>query len=49
VSALRAQDPPVIARAERGRVWLDPRTVQPDEVDGLLAAIGAAWAAVHAG
>ncbi len=30
---LRASEPPVIARIEKGRVWLDPRTMEPDEVD----------------
>lgn len=49
MSALRQTSPPVIARAEDGRVWLDPRTVQPDEADALLAAVRAAWAAVHPG
>jgi L-seryl-tRNA(Ser) seleniumtransferase len=49
VSALRAADPPVVARAESGRVWLDPRTVQPSEADALLAAVRAAWAAAHPG
>jgi L-seryl-tRNA(Ser) seleniumtransferase len=49
VTALRQADPPVIARAESGRVWLDPRTVQPGEVDALLAAVRAAWRAVHPG
>jgi hypothetical protein len=39
----------VIARAESGRVWLDPRTVQPAEADQLLAAVRAAWQAVHPG
>jgi len=49
LSALREQDPPVIARAEQGRIWLDPRTVQPDEAGEMLAAVRAAWAAVHPG
>jgi L-seryl-tRNA(Ser) seleniumtransferase len=47
VAALRAQDPPVIARAEQNRVWLDPRTVLDDEHDALLDAVRAAWQAVH--
>jgi L-seryl-tRNA(Ser) seleniumtransferase len=33
--ALRHQNPPVIARAERGKILLDPRTVLPQD-DGLL-------------
>jgi L-seryl-tRNA(Ser) seleniumtransferase len=49
LAALRAGDPPVVARAEAGRVWLDPRTVQPDETDTLLAAVRTAWDAVHRG
>jgi L-seryl-tRNA(Ser) seleniumtransferase len=49
LAALRAADPPVVARAEAGRVWLDPRTVQPDEAGALLAAVRTAWDAVHRG
>jgi L-seryl-tRNA(Ser) seleniumtransferase len=49
LAALRAADPPVVARAEAGRVWLDPRTVQPDEADALLTAVRTAWDAVHRG
>ena len=42
---LRAGDPPVVARAERGRVVLDLRTVPPEQ-DGLVAdALAAALAA----
>ena len=47
LAALRAVEPPVIARAEAGRVWLDPRTVAPDEVGDLLHAVRAAWERVH--
>ena len=32
---LRDQDPPIIARAEKGKVLLDPRTVPP-ELDAVL-------------
>jgi L-seryl-tRNA(Ser) seleniumtransferase len=46
-AALRAQQPPVIARAEHGRVWLDPRTVLPEEQEMLLGSVAAAWRAVH--
>jgi L-seryl-tRNA(Ser) seleniumtransferase len=49
MSALRAADPPVIARAEAGRVWLDPRTVLPEETDLLLASVRTAWGAAHPG
>jgi L-seryl-tRNA(Ser) seleniumtransferase len=47
LAALRATDPPVIARAEAGRVWLDPRTVAQDEVAELLQAVRIAWGQVH--
>jgi L-seryl-tRNA(Ser) seleniumtransferase len=36
---LRTGATPVMARSEQDRVWLDPRTVQPDEEPALLAAI----------
>jgi L-seryl-tRNA(Ser) seleniumtransferase len=41
LARLRAGDPPVVARAERGRVVLDLRTVPPEQdalVAGALAA-----------
>jgi L-seryl-tRNA(Ser) seleniumtransferase len=45
LARLRAGDPPVVARAERGRVVLDLRTVPPEQ-DGLVAdALVAALAA----
>jgi L-seryl-tRNA(Ser) seleniumtransferase len=37
--ALRAGDPPVIARIRDGRVLLDPRTVTDEEADLLAAAV----------
>jgi L-seryl-tRNA(Ser) seleniumtransferase len=40
--ALRAGDPPVIARIREGRVLLDPRTVTDEEADLLAAAVRAA-------
>jgi len=40
---LRAGEPPVIARVERNRVLLDPRTVLPWEDDALTAAIKRAF------
>jgi len=49
MAALRAQQPPVVARAEAGRVWLDPRAVLPDEADPLLASVRQAWGEVHGG
>jgi len=36
LAALRRQQPPVIARTERGQVLLDPRTVLPEQEDTLL-------------
>ena len=39
----------MVARAEQGRVWLDPRTVLPDDEGPLLEAVRAAWAVVHKG
>jgi len=39
---LRTGATPVMARSERDRVWLDPRTVQPEEEPSLLAAIESA-------
>jgi L-seryl-tRNA(Ser) seleniumtransferase len=41
--ALREGNPPVVARIVEDRVWLDPRTVQPEEEADLLAAVRAAW------
>jgi L-seryl-tRNA(Ser) seleniumtransferase len=49
IAALRATRPPVIARAEADRVWIDPRTVLPEESEALLGAIRAAWDEVHRG
>jgi len=37
LARLRSGDPPVVARAERGRVVLDLRTVPPEQ-DALVAA-----------
>ncbi len=39
---LRQANPPVIARAENGRVLLDPRTVLPEQDDSLLNTLGLA-------
>lgn len=36
---LRKQQPPIIARAQDDRVWVDPRTVQPGEAEVLLAGL----------
>ncbi|OQA44614.1 MAG: L-seryl-tRNA(Sec) selenium transferase [Chloroflexi bacterium ADurb.Bin325] len=42
-AALRAGQPPVIARIADDRLLLDPRTVAPEEDAALLAAVVAAW------
>ncbi|MCX6028548.1 MAG: L-seryl-tRNA(Sec) selenium transferase [Chloroflexi bacterium] len=42
-AALRAGEPPVVARIADGRLLLDPRTVQPGEDEALLGAVGKAW------
>jgi hypothetical protein len=47
MAALRSGEPPIVARAESGRVWLDPRTVLPGEAPELLRAVMAAWQTVH--
>ncbi|HEY6378575.1 MAG TPA: L-seryl-tRNA(Sec) selenium transferase [Candidatus Dormibacteraeota bacterium] len=47
LAALRSGTPAVVARAEGGRVWLDPRTVAPDEAEELVAAVITAWGSVH--
>ena len=36
---LRLGDPPVLGRVEEDRVWIDPRTVQPEEEPALLEAL----------
>jgi L-seryl-tRNA(Ser) seleniumtransferase len=43
-AALRAGDPAVVGRIERGRVLLDPRTLAEDELDAAAAAVVAARA-----
>ncbi|MGQ9555364.1 MAG: L-seryl-tRNA(Sec) selenium transferase [Anaerolineae bacterium] len=42
VAALRAGNPPVIARVEDEAVVLDPRTVMPDQDEALLAVVRSA-------
>ena len=42
MQALRQGQPAVIARAEAGRVLLDPRTVLPEQDSTLLAKLGTA-------
>ncbi|MCS7221752.1 MAG: L-seryl-tRNA(Sec) selenium transferase [Anaerolineae bacterium] len=45
--ALREGDPPVVVRIAEDKVWLDPRTVFPEEEAELLAVVRAAWERVH--
>jgi L-seryl-tRNA(Ser) seleniumtransferase len=42
LARLRAADPPVIARAEHGRVVLDLRTVPPEQDAVVVLALAAA-------
>jgi L-seryl-tRNA(Ser) seleniumtransferase len=42
-AALRAADPPVIARIEEDRLVLDPRTVLPEEEQQLLKVVKEAF------
>ena len=42
LAALRQHDPPVIARADKGRVLLDPRTVRDGEDEHVVSAVAAA-------
>ena len=42
LAALRQHDPPVIARADKGRVLLDPRTVRAGEDEHVVSAVAAA-------
>jgi L-seryl-tRNA(Ser) seleniumtransferase len=48
-AALRACDPPIIARIERDRVLLDARTVDPSEDPAVEAALSALCSASDAG
>ena len=49
LARLRSGDPPVIARAERGRVVVDLRTVPPEQDGTVATALGAALRAGDAG
>jgi Selenocysteine synthase [seryl-tRNASer selenium transferase] len=44
-SVLRGGDPPIVARVENDALWLDPRTVLPEEDEALLAGVTAGWEA----
>ena len=48
-AALRAADPPVVARVLDDRVVLDVRTVLPDQEDALVVGVTDAAAAVRPG
>jgi L-seryl-tRNA(Ser) seleniumtransferase len=37
--SLRMGDPAILGRIERGKVWLDPRTIEPFEMKEVLAAL----------
>ncbi|MYH52251.1 MAG: L-seryl-tRNA(Sec) selenium transferase, partial [Gemmatimonadetes bacterium] len=39
MAALRAHDPPVVARSRQGRILLDLRTIAPDEEEAVVAAL----------
>ncbi|BDG60891.1 L-seryl-tRNA(Sec) selenium transferase [Caldinitratiruptor microaerophilus] len=41
-AGLRAHEPPVLARVQRGEVLLDPRTLWPDEIPLVAAAVARA-------
>ena len=43
--SLARQQPPVVGRVVRGRLWLDPRTVDPTEDEIAVSAVMNAWAA----
>lgn len=43
IDALRANDPPIIARIEVDRVVIDPRTILPHDEIALLEAVERAW------
>ncbi len=45
---LRAAEPPVVARLDRDRLLLDPRTILPEDDDALLDALRAALQPVDA-
>jgi len=49
-AALRGSDPPIVARVERGKVLLDPRTVLPEQdgyVERVLSALASRLAAAR--
>lgn len=43
LDALRRQQPPIIGRAEKDKVLLDPRTVLPEEEADFVAGLRSAW------
>ncbi len=49
MAALRRAHPPIIARVQEDAVWLDLRTVLPEQESDFLQGIRHAWAAVSTG
>jgi len=38
--------PPLVARIDQGRLWIDARTVFPADDADVVRAVGAAWRAM---
>jgi L-seryl-tRNA(Ser) seleniumtransferase len=38
-AGLRAADPPVVGRVGEGRLWLDARTLLPDDEEAVIGAV----------
>ncbi len=45
-AALRMGTPPLVARIDQGRLWIDARTVFPADDADVVRAVGAAWRAM---
>ena len=45
VRALAMDEPAIVARVVRGRIWLDPRTVDPEDDPAIVEGILRAWEA----
>ncbi len=46
--ALRRGSPAIIGRVEQGMLWLDARTIFPDDADTLIRGVASAWQAATA-